>query len=535
MRKEITAVNGYATLRDPRMLPDTVGVVAQNIKGTRGDVRPWRVPLDVADVPANRQSLYRMGRDTPSDSSYWLSWTTRVNVMRAFVATDPKERTIFTGSGTPKWTDNILGLAGAPYPTTSRELGVPTPATGGTLTLNVDGVTGTAQLVYAVETFVNELGEEGPPGPPSNGVNAKPGATLTLSALAAAPAGTYGVTKRRIYCTKSGNTSTDFFLAAEVLIGATSAAIDLAALNDVLATEDYDMPPADGHSLTPLWYSMAAMLSGKSLRFCEPGLIYAWPEKYKMLLDDTGVAIGTFDQTIVVLTTGKPRLFQGQDPAAMSEVPHQITQACVSARSVVNMADSVIWAAPDGLMSIGSRGAAMLTAGIFEPDDWKAMNPSTMVGFRHKDLYGVLYNDGTGVKGLLIDPANPIGAHQVAANYEAAFTDPISSQLYFAGATNVYKWDAGASPMTTTFRSKVFHERAPVGWAAYQLIANSYANTTIKGWCNGVLKWTIAVTDGKPHGLPGGFTGADWQFEVSGTDPWQALLLADDIAELDWV
>jgi hypothetical protein len=511
------------------------GIIAENIKPTRGDMRPWRVPLAVATVPASpaRQTLWRMGRDTPSDTNYWLSWAGRVNVIRGFNASDPTEKTYYTGDGTPKWTDNTKALASAPYPTAWRELGVPKPATAAVLSLTTDGATGTAEDVYALETFVTDAGEESSPGLPSSKVTCKAGALLSLTSLAAAPSGSYGVNRRRIYCTKVGDSATNYYLAAEVAIGTTTVAINTAALNDVLATEGWAMPPADGHSLCALWYGMAAMLSGKSLRFCVPETLYAWPTSYRMLLNDTGVALATFDQTLVVLTTGKPYLIQGQDPQAMSQIPHSIDQACVSARSVVSLGDMVVWASPDGLCNASNAGHGVLTQGIATRDDWQALKPDTMVGFQYEGVYGAFFNDGSGLRALLIDPQNPNGLWFLSTGYEAAVRDPVTDALYVESAGSVQKWDAGASLMTARFKSKVFRQSAPVLYEAFMVVADSFSNMTLKVWADGVLRMTRTVTHGRPTRMPDGFTAKEWQVEIDTTDAVQAIVLATDINELE--
>ena len=46
----------------PMLLPETVGVSSLNSKPGRGDLRPWKAPLNVATVPAGRQTIHRMGR-----------------------------------------------------------------------------------------------------------------------------------------------------------------------------------------------------------------------------------------------------------------------------------------------------------------------------------------------------------------------------------------------------------------------------------------------------------------------------------------
>lgn len=119
----------------PKLLPEGACAKSANQKPGRGDLRPWRNPLTVANVPSGRNSIYRMGRDVASDADYWLSWTGTVHAVRGFETGDTTERTYYTGDGTPKVTDNVMGLAAAPYPTADRPLGIPAPATGPIVTV----------------------------------------------------------------------------------------------------------------------------------------------------------------------------------------------------------------------------------------------------------------------------------------------------------------------------------------------------------------------------------------------------------------
>ena len=100
-------------------------VTSINQRPGRSDLRPWNAPLNVSTVPPGQLTIYRMGRDVKSDSNYWLSWPTYVHAVRSFDTGDTSERTFFTGDGEPQATDNIIGLAGAPYPTATRPLGLP--------------------------------------------------------------------------------------------------------------------------------------------------------------------------------------------------------------------------------------------------------------------------------------------------------------------------------------------------------------------------------------------------------------------------
>ena len=68
----------------PKLLNEAVGVKSVNQKPGRGDLRPWKTPLQVATVPAGRKTIYRMGRDVANEADYWLSWTGVVHAVRGF-------------------------------------------------------------------------------------------------------------------------------------------------------------------------------------------------------------------------------------------------------------------------------------------------------------------------------------------------------------------------------------------------------------------------------------------------------------------
>ncbi len=535
MKITIEAFSGASRALDPLKLRDDVGVDARNMTNDRSNLRPWKAPTQVATVPASpaRKTIYRMGRDVPSDSTYWLSWTTVVDAIRAFNEEDTTERTIFTGSGTPKWTNNVIGLATSPYPTAVRELGVPAPTTTHLVAIDTDGPDGTAEDVFTVVTFVNDLGEEGAPGPVSAKVTVKPGALLDVTSLPAAPAGAYGLTHKRVYATKVGEATTDFYLAAEVTIATTAVTIDLGDLNDVLQTGEYDMPPADGHSLIELWNEFAAMISGKAVRFCEVGTIYAWPEGYRMPVGDKPVALGKFDQNILVLTTGQPYLITGQAPDAMSSAPISLDQSCVSKQSVVGFGFAVVWASPDGLWAMSSSGPVNLTDGLLTSEDWLALNPSTLVGVRHDGRYFGFFNDGS-QKGFIIDPAKPQGITFLDTGYTAAFRDSITDSLYVLDTGgSIKKWDAGSGVLSAVFKSKIFHQAQPTTFGAAQVLASAYTGVTLKVWADGTLRYTRTVTGRKAFRLPQGFKANDWQFEITTQSPVSALLVASTLRELD--
>ena len=326
-------------------------------------------PLALKGAPAGRTTLYRMGRDTPSATAFWLCWTDTVHVTRGFDTSDTTERTYYTGSGTPKWTNNNIGLSGgAPYPQVSRELSVPAPTTAPQIAMGTDGTTGTESVNFYVTTFVNELGWESAPSPVSTGLSMKPGAVVNIGntiALESAPAGNYGINRRRIYRTQTGTNGTaEFFFLREVAIATTVTSDDARALGELLPTEGFLPPPSAGFGIISLWGGMMAMLGGRALYVSEAGYPYAYPLRNQKELKDTPVATAKWAQNLLVLTSGAPVVFNGQDPQSLSDQPPRMAHACLSARSVVGFAHGVVWSSNEGLAYYGDRSVVENDGGI---------------------------------------------------------------------------------------------------------------------------------------------------------------------------
>jgi len=530
----LTGFAGSNIDKHPRLLPAGVGVNVVDAEPGRGDLRPLRARLTVATVPTSpqRKTIYRIGRDTPNDAQYWLSWTTVVSVMRGFDATDPTERTYFTGSGTPKWTDNAIGLTGGPpYPQAVRELAMPAPISPLVATLNTDGTTGDAGDVFYVHTFVNDLGWESAPSPISIAVNCKPGATIDLTSLEAAPAGNYGINRRRIYRTSPGSTNTSVFLfLREVTIGTTSTTDDARALGDQLATIGWTPPPSGAFGLLGLWNGMAAMLYGKSVLFTPPDTPYTTPAKWDQPVQNTPIALAKWEQNLLVLTTASPVLFQGQDPAGMSETPFAVGYACAGAQSVVSFHHGVAWASNEGLAYTGNT--RLLTEDVIHPDQWKAMNPATMIAGRWGRFYVCSYDAGGGTrKGFMFDPLTPgDGVWWLSTGFDACWYDELADALYVLEGGNVRKFAGDpASVLAATFKDKVHAQVGPRNFALAKVLGDVYP-LTFKVWADGVLRHTRTVQNQIPFTLPDGFTAFDWQAEVSGVQgSVQAVILATDV------
>jgi hypothetical protein len=514
----------------PMLLPETVGTQSTNQHPGRGDLRPWNAPLNKATVPAGRATIHRMGRDVISDTNYWLSWTTQVHVVVAPNAADTAERTYYTGSGAPKWTNTTLALSAAPYPTAYRELGVPAPATACTL-LASGGTSTLTETRYYTYTYVSDIGEESAPASPSLQLTCKADDTVTINSLAAPPAGAYGIDRIRIYRTQSSSSGADFYFLREISSTLTTTTDDNRDLGEVLPPTTWLMPPAGLSFLTGLWNGMMAGIDGRSIRFCEAYTFYAWPIAYEVLPSNAQpVALATFGQNLVVLTNGNPSIITGGTPDAMDEQPIEFYQACVAPLSAVGMGHGVAWASPDGLAYVGNGGPRMLTQGVMTRDDWQALVPSTIKGCMYEGRYFGFYNDGAR-KCFIFDPANPNGMYFLDFGVDALHVDDLQDALFVLDGVNVQKFDAG-TPKTVTFKSKLHKLPKPTqGFACAEVVADTYP-VTFKLYADGTLKHTQTVADNKPFRLPSGYYANTVQIEVSGTTAVQGIAMAHSMQEL---
>lgn len=526
-----------------RFLPDGVGVMSTNQKPSEeGDFRPWRVPLAIVGpvIPSGRQTIYRLGRDTPSASSFWLSWTGVVHVTRGFDTSDSTERTYYTDGVAPRWTDNILALAGTPYPTSSRLLAVPQPTLTPSVSLNVDGPSGDARQLYYYFTWVNDIGWESAPSPAFLAPAAKPGAILDLTISESVPAGAYGVNRVRWYRQKvAGDTGTaPFFFLREYATGASGMQDDARALGDEAVTETWIVLPNSATWLTYCWNQFASALVGKTVRFCEPNYIYAWPIEHEYTLADTPLAQAAFAQRLLVFTSAGGEEFTGTDPAGMDQKPVKIAPI-VSQRSLVAGEFWCAWAAADGLWYYGydgklGSGYRNLVEDCMKAEQWLALVPSTMscqlLQLGDRTLIFVSYNDGT-LKGLIVDPLNPNGIYFLDTGYTAGYWDPLLRKLFLLSGSSLVQWDAGASFMTATFKSKVARQQAYSEGEWIELLSSG--NVTTKVYTDDgstddavalVQRLSTTLVRGESR-LPDGIGGRDWQVEVSTAGSLQGAVL----------
>lgn len=469
-------------------------------------------------------------------NGFWFHWLEDVDVSRGTVAGDTLERTYFTGDGAPKMTyAGIATTGGAPYPAASYTLGVPAPETAIDVALGSGGGCDAADQITTryVYTYVTEVGEEGPPSPLSALVTYCPGQARNLSGMATGPDGPYNVTHKRIYRVPFGVEALQF--VAEVAVAQTTYE-DTAGddeLAEMIPSADpfWSAPPAGMHSIGFLANGIGYGAVGNDAYFTPAFMPHAWPEAYRLTTDSPIVGIGAFDTSVVLCTAGVPYLVTGSDPAGMAMTKFaDFPQSCVSKRGIVGLEGfGVVYPSPDGLVAVGPGGPSLVTRAYLTPDEWRAMNPESIVAFAHDGRYFGF----SGSEGFIFDPQDAgAGFVRLDQSCTGGFKDLLTDSLYLIEDGFVVKWEGAAERMAYRWRSPLVRTPRPVNFGFGQVFAESYSDLTLRVYGDGTLRHTQTVTSSRPFRLPDGYLAELWEVEIEGKDDVREIRIASGAKDL---
>ena len=476
------------------------------------------------------------------ENGYWFHWTADVDVVRAPITQESVDMVCWTGETEPRMTYSPIAVTGGTdYPESHYILGVPAPAAAPSLALGAGGGCDSS-LEFSrsyVYTYVSGSGEEGPPTGATTLDGICPSQTVDLSGMSTGPAGNYNITFKNIYRTLTGdNGVTKYYFVAQIPVANTtySDSISDANLGAELASASYDPPPSDLHSLKELPNGMLIGISKNEICFSEPYKPHAWPFKYRIAMNFQGVGVAVFGQSAIIGTEGQPYLVTGTSPLYMTKSKLEDEQACVSKRSMCSLEGvGAIYASPDGLVVVSHGGAEVATAGIMDRTDWNDLyTPSSITGVVHEGRYYGFYTTGGTSAGFIFDYRNGIWC-DINLYATAVHVDPLSDSLFLQIGNDVVKWEDASTNLTYTWKSKVFEAPSLATMQAGQIIAESYANLTMKLYVDGSLKHTKIVENNKPFRMPGGYQGRDFEVEVVGTDVVNKIAVAETISELGHV
>lgn len=421
---------------------------------------------------------------------------------------------------------------------------VPRPSAKFTLAENYESVGEADKLLRSyVVVFVSEfhgVAEDSVPSPPSALLTVLPGDVVELTDLPQ-PVAPHHVTRKDIYRTASDGNSTQYFFVGSAPANASRFLDDVPeeALGEVLGSAGYYPPPADMHSLGALGNGMMLGASGRQLCVSEIYRPHAWNPLNQITLPYPIVGIGYYETTAVVLTERNPHLVTGNRPDYLSDRELPLNQGCVSKRSIVSAADGVYYASPDGLMRVGVNGPQLVSAPYFTRDEWRALNPQSLLGCVFEGCYFGFYEPADGDnRGFILD-LNPAGAGLTDLNFyaTAVFHDPLADYLYICDGYGLYRFDAGESSERYDWHSGALVAGDPMLFTAVRVLADSYNDLQLKVYnreAGGAWREVSShsVMDRRPLRLASQSRSREWQLRLAGTDAISAVELADSVAEL---
>ena len=390
-----------------------------------------------------------------------------------------------------------------------------------------------------VYTFVSAYGEEGPPSAASTVITTDDNATITVSNLSTGPAksnsnlGSGAV--KRIYRSNTGSNTTAFQFVAEIALSASS--FDDTKSNDELAeiipSYYWVAPPDDDSStypdgpmkgLTALPNGIMAGFTGKRICFSEAFLPHAWPTSYRMAIEDNIVGMKAAGNGLIVTTEGSPYLIAGSDPASMSAIKIESTQACLSKTSMVDMGQYVIYAGAEGLVAAAGTDVQIITEGLITPDQWQAQYyPTTINATLWKGRYLGFYNTGSGFGGFIFDPRGSekaLTTLTASALIRGTFTDPDDGNAYLIIANQIKKFQGGSTDQTYTWKSKDFVPPKPTSMGFLKVDAEAFP-VTLKVYGDGVVIYHAVIA------------AAGSAFTVTGTTPsFSAVTIQEPVVRL---
>ena len=527
-RIDLGPFKGEMPISDPRYLPLGYAQVARNVDLRRGRLEPLKAPLDLGiAVAGSTETIYLFNPE--ASGGFWFTFDTDVDVIRGPVDDDTNLRTYYTGDGVPKFTTVGLAQSAPPYPTNSRDLGLPVPATptatgpGGTPPSGTEAV----DTTYVI-TFVSEFSEEGPTSFATSLVSRWDGSTVNLTNIPI-PSGNFNVIAKRIYRSESGNA---FQLVAEIGAGATTYddSINSNQLGAINLSAEWVAPPAALTGLTKVANGVLAGFVKNTLYFCEPFIPHAWPLRYKISFSEEIIAIKPVPSGVLVMTTGKPSLAVGSTPGAMSEYEIDDIQPCVSKRSAVDLGEYVVYASNDGLVGNGgSEQVPLITGNFITPKQWRTLiNPSSIHAYRYDNRYLAFYDNGVTQGSFTFHPEE--GFRFYDEYCDCAYLTR-TGRLVIKQGTALKAWEEGANT-SFTWRSPVFPTPRGELFGACQIDAQSYP-VTLEYFISGISRKTKTVSDNKAFLLPGTFENKrDQFFEVRGTNVVTNIQLASYLEEI---
>lgn len=630
MKLTFQQFSGIAPRIAPRLLPATLAQEALDVKLWSGELRPHYADEILQYIPSSIHSIYRY--KWKNQKYNWLMWNRKTNVAKGPVYDDKNNRIYFMNDGGFFVTDSSL-LQDQDYTTGTipseacHITGIPEP---GQSDVWISGGTGSGDIesrsyVYCyVRQWADgtiDVGKSSAPLKNSSDrsrytVDVRPGHIVALSMvdpIQHADGLNVGINKIYIYrseVTSAGqalysyvdqfdvnsNRTTNNPAAVWVADGAYYRYSDSkpnTSLGESCPSIYWDAPVDGLKGLISLQNGLFAAYKDSTVYVSDWNAPHAWPYEHTVTIDYPIVGLGSFGNTIVVCTEAAPVLIVVQDPTNPTIKAIQENCPCVSADSIVNTRNGVIFASQNGLVLINSTSPTFITEKLLTQDEWLPLHPESLqAAFLNNTYYGFFTNPTEKAAGFLFDldsytystVYNSIvssGMVYTSQPTKIVYNDVEQSQLYvcyplengtqyslcsFASDSRInksFRWRSkvNVSPqgLFTLSCAQVnftklssLKPKPPVweGRLAGSALGMVYVNKQpVNGWCktntielydktvfnyyiDGKLRFTKNIVDSKPFRLPSGFRGETVEIELKSNSHVHSVILASSMGEL---
>lgn len=629
MKLTFQQFSGIAPRIAPRLLPATLAQEALDVKLWSGELRPHYADEILQYIPSNIQSIYRY--KWKNKKYNWLMWPCETRVAKGPVYDDENNRIYFMNQGGFFVTDSSL-LEDRDYTNGLDESGTPYYTAGipraGYNIMSVSGsgsgdIEARSYIVCYVRQWLDgtiDVGKSSEPYATSwdaaarRTIDVRPGQTvkIAVSNISDTDIAKTGVNKVYIYrseVTSSGQALYSYVDQFDINpshvtnnpnatwnTGGWYEYLDKKAntqLGEACPSIYWD-PPVDGlKGLVSLQNGLFAAYKDSTVYVSDWNAPHAWPYEHTVTIDYPIVGLGSFGNTIVVCTEAAPVLIVVQDPTNPTTKAIQENCPCVSADSIVNTRNGVIFASQNGLVLINSTSPTFITEKLLTQDEWLPLHPESLKGaFLNNTYYGFFTNPTDTAAGFIFDldsytystVYNSIvssGMVYTTQHAKVVYNDIEQSQLYvcyplengtqyslcsFASDSRInksFRWRSkvnvspqglfnlsAARVMMTSQSSQKENEHIWEGkLTGSSLAARVMDGEPINGWCktneleladatvfnyyvDGELKYSREVKDSKPFRLPSGFRGETIEVEVKSNAYIHSITLASSMGEL---
>jgi hypothetical protein len=446
---------------------------AANHKVTSGELRGFR-SLELIEAIGTAGTEYRRAVKLyyPGSSAFewWLNTDVNAAVLQSPLANDAFNRVYYTDNTHAKMQITTLAMLDAGTP--SYDVGVIRPTAAPTVVAT--GGTGDADVRAYCYLYISNLGEEGAPSPATIETGHED-STWTISGIPAAPGA--HITFVDIYRTATGEQSSgNYYRVKRVAVGTTSTVdsmpSDLVPLQPPLDSLDNDPPPAGIQGIILHSSGAVAGFKGRDVYFSRPYLPHAWPGATKYTMPFEVVALASVGNSIIVLTKGFSVALSGTFPDTMAPANMVDAEPCMAGRSVVVTNNTVFYASPNGLATIGANGAGRPTNQLVTREEWSLYLPNKLVAGLYGSYYIAFWAASLGLA-ITLPPFETIDLVTLDRynDVTGVETDARSGDLHIITGDHIWRFDQlPDARFATTWRSKEFIMPAPMNFGAVQII-----------------------------------------------------------------